>query len=347
MAGAQEGGAETMMLDGALALAEAGLTQHVITRPASAHRLQALKDARVPVTTATFDRVLRFATDAKLRRVAGDLQPDVIHYWMGRAGQFALPKWRTRSLGWYGGYYKTSRFTHCAWHAGVTRDIMRHITENGVAADRAFTLHTFANIQAAPALKRSAFNTPDDAPLILFLGRLHQKKGVDTLLEALAGLPHAYCWIAGAGPLEKELKAKCTPLSLDGRVRWLGWRTDRSALLATCDLVAFPSRYEPFGTVTIEAWAANKPLVVADAAGPAATVTHESDALLVPKDNPLALRAALQRVMENGELARTIVEGGRRVFETHYTRQAFVRAAVSLYQRIAQGEASALSTAAE
>ena len=104
-------------------------------------------------------------------------------------------------------------------------------------------------------------------------------------------------------------------------------------------MVAFPSRYEPFGTVTIEAWAANKPLVVADAAGPVATVTNEQDAILVPKDNVEALRDGLKRVLEDGELAHRLIENGARVYEAHFTKQAFVRAAMALYQQIANASA--------
>ncbi len=54
--------------------------------------------------------------------------------------------------------------------------------------------------------------------------------------------------------------------------QFLGWRNDRGALLAASTFVAFPSRYEPFGTVTVDAWAASRPLVAADAVGPAAYV---------------------------------------------------------------------------
>ena len=92
------------------------------------------------------------------------------------------------------------------------------------------------------------------------------------ILDAAARLPDLFVWIAGEGPLEAELKAQCTRLGLDQRVRFLGWRNDRGALLAACDVVAFPSRYEPFGTVTVDACAASRPLVAADAVGPAAYV---------------------------------------------------------------------------
>jgi glycosyltransferase involved in cell wall biosynthesis len=256
---------------------------------------------------------------------------------MGRAGMFAPAKHREKSLGWYGGYYKLSRFRNCAWHAGVTRDIARHIIEQGAPAERVSTLHTFAAIETADPVARESLDTPLDAPVVLALARLHWKKGIDTLLDALAQLPGVYGWIAGSGPLEAELKQRAETLGLNDRVRFLGWRTDRAALLGACDVVAFPSRYEPFGTVTVEAWAAGKPLVVADAAGPAATVTNEVNALLVPKDNVEALRDALKRVLEEGGLTCTLVANGKRAYEAGFTKQAFVRAAMALYERIKSG----------
>lgn len=340
MAGADAGGAETMMLDGVLALSDAGVEQRVVTRGAP-DRIAAIRAAGVPVDEASFDKIWRFPTQAKIGAAIKALDPDVIHYWMGRAGMFAPAAHREKSLGWYGGYYKLSRFKNCAWQAGVTKDIARHIVEQGAPAERVSVLHTFAAIEDAAPVSRAGFDTPADAPVVLALARLHWKKGIDTLLDAVAQLPGVYAWIAGSGPLEAELKQRATSLGLDDRVRWLGWRTDRAALLGACDVVAFPSRYEPFGTVTVEAWAAGKPLVVADAAGPAATVTNEVNALLVPKDNVDALRDALKRVLEDAELARNLVTNGKRAYEAGFTKQAFVRAAMALYEKIRGGSPEA------
>lgn len=334
IAGAKEGGAESIMLDAALALAEAGVVQHVITRDHNEDRLAALKDANVPVTIANFDKLWREPTKNVLKQVVGEFQPDVIHYWMGRAGSFALKSMRAQSVGWYGGYYKLERFKNCEWHVGMTSDLVRHIREQGAPEDRVSILNSYANLTPAEPTLRSTLDTPENAPALLTLARLHWKKGIDTLLEALAGLPGVYAWIAGEGPIEDELKALAEKLGVEDRVRWLGWRTDRANLLAACDVVAFPSRYEPFGNVTIEAWAAQRPLVVADSAGPAATVTNEVDALLVPKDDPDALREALRRALEDAELARKLVEGGTRSYEANFTKSAFVRASMTLYEKI-------------
>lgn len=334
MAGAAEGGAENIMLESVLALAETDLEQHVVTRPDNAFRIQKFREAGIGVDVAAFNNSWPFPT----RRVIGDaiarFKPDVIEYWMGRAGQFAPKQYRARSIGWYGGYYKLARFTHCEWHVGLTIDLLRHIREQGVSDDRSAIVHTYADFSGADPASRKALNTPDDAPVALALARLHEKKGLDTLLDATAKIDGLYVWIAGDGPLEAELKAQCTRLGLDDRVRFLGWRNDRGALLAACDVVAFPSRYEPFGTVTVDAWAASRPLVAADAVGPAAYVKDGVNGLLIPKDDVDALADALRKVVTDKALAAKLVAGGRASYEAQFTKAVFQRDSLALYEKI-------------
>jgi hypothetical protein len=100
-------------------------------------------------------------------------------------------------------------------------------------------------------------------------------------------------------------------------------------------MVAFPSRYEPFGTVTVDAWAAGRPLIAADAVGPAAYVEDGVSGLLIPKDDPPALAKAMRRVIAEPGLADRLVAGGRLAYERQFTREAFVRDSMALYERIA------------
>jgi len=82
-------------------------------------------------------------------------------------------------------------------------------------------------------------------------------------------LPDLHVRIAGERPLEADRKPHASRLGLGFRVRILSWRNDRGALLAACAIVAFPSRYEPFGTVSVDARAAGRLLIAAGAVGPA------------------------------------------------------------------------------
>ena len=148
-------------------------------------------------------------------------------------------------------------------------------------------------------------------------------------------MPAAFLWIAGDGELDAELRALAARLGVADRVRFLGWRNDREALLAACDVCVMPSRYEPFGTVMIEAWAAQRPLVVAAAAGPRGLVRDGVDALLVPIDDADALTAAIRRVLESRDLAMTLAGAGFAVYQQRYTEAAVVQQYLDFYRRIA------------
>lgn len=325
------------MLESVLALSDAGVEQAVVTRSSNPFRLDSIRARGVRVETAGFNRYWPFPTRGVIARTIRDFRPDVIQYWMGRAGEFAPQAYRSRSVAWYGGYYKPARFRNCEWHVGLTQDLLRHIREQGVAENRSAIIHSHADLAGEEPADRAKLSTPADAPVALALARLHEKKGLDTLLDAAAMVPGLYVWIAGEGPLEAELKARCTKLGLDDRVRFLGWRNDRGALLAASTLVAFPSRYEPFGTVTVDAWAAGRPLVAADAVGPAAYVVDGVNGLLVPRNDPAALAQAMRRVIEEPALAAKLVAGGRASHEATFTREAFVRDSLAFYARVAKG----------
>lgn len=334
MAGAEEGGAENIMLESVCALAGAGLNQFVVTRPNNKFRLDMFASAGIGYSTCSFNLRWPFPTRRKINDAIERFRPDVIEYWMGRAGQFAPAKYRSRSVAWYGGYYKLERFTNCAWHIGLTKDLLRHIRAQGVGDDRSLIVHTYADFENAKPVDRAELETPAGAPVALALARLHEKKGLDVLLDAAKKIEGLYVWIAGDGPLEAALKAQARALDIEDRVRFLGWRNDRGALLAACDFVAFPSRYEPFGTVTVDAWAASRPLVAADAVGPAAYVEDGVSGLIVPKNDDEALAGAMRKVIEDKALAQTLVAGGRAAYEAQFTKAAFIRDQIAAYEQV-------------
>ncbi len=335
MAGAETGGAENIFLESVTALAEAGVDQMVVTRDNNAFRLRSFAEHGIPVETASFSTWWRLPTQRTIARAIRQYRPDVIEYWMGRAGTFAPAECRERNIGWYGGYYKLERFANCDWHVGLTKDLVRHIREQGVADANIGLVHTYADFPYAEPTPRALLDTPEDAPLVLALARLHWKKGLDTLLNAMAKVPGAYVWIAGDGPLRDELETQARLLKIEDRVRLLGWRDDRGSLLAACDMVAFPSRYEPFGTVTVDAWAAGRPLIAAASQGPKAYVHNEENGLLIGIDDVDALATAMNRVINEPALRERIVAGGKATYHQQFTKAAFVRDCTAFYETVA------------
>ena len=246
-----------------------------------------------------------------------------------------LPAVRVPTIGWFGGYYNPRHFGRCDDFVGVTRDIVRHMVDKGVPTQHAHYIPTFPDIVDMPPVDRAAFNTPADAKIILALSRLHPKKGLDTLLHALAKMPaNVYAWLAGDGPDQTKLRQLCTSLGLDHRVRFLGWRTDRAALLGTADVCVMPSRYGPFGTVILEAWAAYVPFVACKSAGPLATITNSENGLLVDIDDVTGLASALTRALDDQPLRDRLVANGFATYETSFTRAAVTQQWLAFYHTL-------------
>jgi len=334
MAGAATGGAENIFLESVVALAEAGVEQYVVTRDNNDFRLETFERLGIPVSLASFHRYYRFASRHAVNSAIERFQPDAIEYWMRRAGTYAPRKYAARNVGWYGGYYQRSRFKNCEWHVTLTPDILRHITDSGVAKDKAEIIHTYADFPHAAPIDRAELETPEGAPVLLALARLHWKKGLDVLLDAVAEVPGAYVWIAGDGPLRSQLETQARLLNIENRVRLLGWRDDRDRLLAACDIVVFPSRYEPFGTVTVDAWAARKPLIAAASQGPGAFVKDGQNGLLIPINDTPALTDALRRMIASPALRAQCVEGGTKSFTEMFTKEVFVRDSLAFYEKV-------------
>lgn len=333
IAGAEFGGAETIAQDTIAALAEAGIEQHVVTRPwpIATERFAAM---RVPVTPFGFSRLDSWRRGGFLKWEAEKFRADIVHAWMSRAASFVPADLPCPAIGWFGGYYDLKYYRHCDAGFGMTADLVAHIVKGGMPSERVFEIHSFGTLDAAPPASRQALATPADAPLVLMMARLHGKKGIDTMLHALARCPGLYLWIAGDGPKGEEYRALATKLGLDSRVRFLGWRTDRAALYGAADMVALPSRYEPFGTVITEAWAASRPLIASRAAGASAYVHDGIDGLLVPIDDAAALAQAMTRLAQDRDLRARLVAGGRAAYESGFTKEAVVTSLLAAYETV-------------
>jgi glycosyltransferase involved in cell wall biosynthesis len=146
-------------------------------------------------------------------------------------------------------------------------------------------------------------------PVVLAAGRLAPQKGFGTLLEAAARWrdirPEPVLVIAGAGPLEADLRRKAASLGL--AVQFAGHRRDVQALLDMADVFVLPSRWEGQPLVLQEALRAGA-AIVATRVGGVAALTGERAALLVPPGDPERLAAAVRSVLTDPVLAATLRE---------------------------------------
>lgn len=328
------GGAETYATDIMLSLRERGVDQCVVMAD-DAPRYGEIAAAGIRAAPEVLKIPFRPFQKSALRKLLNREQPDIAHCWMRRAASLMPAKLEHGVvIGWFGGYYDPKNFGNCGHFVGVTRDIVAHMVANGVEPDKAHFVPTFPDVRDESPQDRAALSTPANAPVLLALSRLHPKKGLDTLLRAAQSLPETYVWLAGEGPLREELEKLTNELGMSERVRFLGWRTDRGALLRAADVCVLPSRYEPFGTVILEAWAAGVPLVACRSAGPAAHIDDGVNGLLAPIDDHQALADAIRRAVTDADLRRAMIENGRAAYLGAYTSEAVTTRMLDLYGEI-------------
>lgn len=143
-----------------------------------------------------------------------------------------------------------------------------------------------------PAEVRGKYGVGPMDPMVLFVGRMATQKGPDILVESipsvLASRPDSKFVLVGDGYMKDSLVARVHEMGVAGSVCFTGMMSGQPLvdLFKATDLVAIPSRNEPFGIVTLEAWASNKPVVVTKSGGPREFVWHDNDGYLVDTSAP-------------------------------------------------------------
>jgi glycosyltransferase involved in cell wall biosynthesis len=320
---AGDGGAETYFVDLVRALARSGVDQAVALRRHAA-REAALKASGVPVKVLAFGGPLDILTRTAAAGYGRLHGARLALAWMNRAARHT-PKGPWARIGRLGGYYNLKYYEGFDALVANTEDIAEWIVNQGWPAGRVRCIPNFAAAPGETApVPRASLATPQDVPLLLAMGRLHEAKAHDVALQALALTPDAWLWIAGAGPEEARLKAMAVALGVERRVRFLGWRNDASALYRTADVCVFPSRYEPLGNVVIQAWAHGLPVVAAASQGPKALIEDGKDGLLAPIDDAEALADGVRRLLADPGLRERLARRGAQRVELEFSEAAVV-----------------------
>jgi glycosyltransferase involved in cell wall biosynthesis len=180
------------------------------------------------------------------------------------------------------------------------------VRERGELADTAI-LHWGVAGDFAPAPPREWQGR------IVYVGRIDERKGVGTLIDALAELPDMTLRIVGDGEQAAAARLRERAAPLGDRVVFAPGvgRGELGAVYAAGDVVAFPVEWdEPWGLVPLEAMAVGRPVVATGRGGSGEYLEHERNALLFPAGDAGALAAALRRLAGDAALRDRLREGG-------------------------------------
>jgi glycosyltransferase involved in cell wall biosynthesis len=195
----------------------------------------------------------------------------------------------------------------------------------GIAAEKVILRRNGVDVPSTMPARgsfRRALRIADRDKLILFLGRLSQKKSPDLLLQAFAGLPEsiappdAVLHLAFVGPDESGMKSQLTHMAgelgvsgrvhfsppLEGNAKWSAYRD--------ADIFVLPSQNENFGNTAAEAVAAGTPVIVTEQCGIAPLL--KDTAGLIVRHEEVELRNALIRLLENENVYKSLQQGCRK-----------------------------------
>ena len=179
-----------------------------------------------------------------------------------------------------------------------------------------------------------------DGPLIFTVGRLVHEKGFHLLIEAapriLSEFPNAHFVIAGRGPEAPHLAAHARALDIAEHVSFPGFIGDkeRDCLFSLASCAVFPSLYEPFGIVALEAMAAGCPVVVTEVGGFREMVRHDKTGVTVYPNDPYSLAWGVLHTLRDPALAAARAEEARQAVCCEFNWEAIASRTKAVYERV-------------
>ena len=333
-----------------------------------ARRIRALG---VPVTDLGMTARWRWDAFVRLYRLLRHERPIILHTWMFHAdfpgrvlGRLAgVPIIVTSRRNENIGGAMRERFNR--WTAHLDDRVvavcelarLAEIERAGVPPEHVVTVYNGVDVDEFPvasaevaARARRAMGIPAEAPLLGSLGRLHPQKGFSDLLAALAQvrqrIPSVQLFLAGDGESRESLEAQARSLGLCEAVTFAGTRANVPEILAALDVLVLPSLWEGMPNAVLEAMAAGLPVVATAVGGTPEAVVDGVTGLLVPPQDPGALACAIERLLRDPDLRRTMGQAGRRRVEQHFDVWETVRQVEDLYETLLREKGRFLDSAA-
>ena len=225
---------------------------------------------------------------------------------------------------------------------GFPRDKI-HVSYNGVDPKK----YNPEGISAERIRKiRESYGLKDDDLMVLFLGRLVGIKGVDKLIMAMPHIlpkfPKARLVIVGVGELQEYLTNLVRTMKLDEYVKFrFNFIPEEERILhyAACDVAVFPSLYEPFGIVALEAMSMERPVVVGavGVSGMREIVVccgEEQCGYHIDPNNPTDIAWGITSALESPEKRKWLGKNGRKRVLNEFTWSKIAEKTVGLYEQI-------------
>ena len=179
----------------------------------------------------------------------------------------------------------------------------------------------------------------DNEKIILFMGRLVYEKGVQHLIAAMPKILNGYhdtkLVIAGKGGMIDELKEQVHYLGIDEKVYFAGYMNgkDVQKMYKAADISVFPSTYEPFGIVALEAMLSENPIVVSDIGGLNEIVQHKENGMKSYAGNPNSIADSILELLYDHKLCAEITKKAKNKVRNEYNWSKIAQDTHFTYQK--------------
>lgn len=220
-------------------------------------------------------------------------------------------------------------------------DFLRPYRERIEVLPMGLDLEPYLNPSEAHREKAAALAQRHPGPIWLTCGRLTYYKGLLNAIRALKKIPGTLIMV-GSGPERDALEAEVRTLGLEDRVVFAGYLPNYHDIIPyyhAATSLWFPSnaRSEAFGLVQVEAMASGCPVINTSIphSGVAWVSPDEETGLTVPMDNPGALAAAAQRMLDEPGLRGRLGAAGRERAQAEFDHRVMARRSIGIYQTVA------------
>ncbi|KMY85176.1 Glycosyltransferase [Candidatus Paraburkholderia calva] len=221
----------------------------------------------------------------------------------------------------------------------ISHYVRRYLISAGVPENRVHTIYNGIPKPDLPANStlRAELRIGAEATVVCMVEIMRDEKGHEDLITAVLPLfeshPYQNVVMAGDGPAFERIKGIVRRLDLEQRIHLLGFRTDIPNIFRGSDMFVLPTRQEALGQAFIEAMAAGLPVIGTRVGGVPELIQDNVNGLLVQPHDPIALRAAIKRMIEDGALRERLRLSSLHIIERGFAIEDMACETELLYRR--------------
>ena len=329
---------------------------HVVALTRGGPYEQQLQEHQIPLTVLN----KRFKLDpfalTRLKRVIGQVDPDVLHTWLFAAnayGRYAVgsqPRAKvvvsercvdTWKSGWQLSIDRrlAGRTTRLI---GNSEGVAEFYRDRGVPNEKTVVIPNGIELPSGPAVDRAQvlqeFQIPPEADVIGYVGRLAPQKRLRDVVWAIQLLKQlrdrVYLLLVGDGPERARLERLAKHMGCSDLVRFAGHRDDVQRLMQVMSVVWLASDFEGMSNSLMEAMANSIPVVASDIPPNRELVVDGETGFLVAVKDSVGMAQFTDRILGDADLAARLGRAGRARIESEFSVDSMVAAHANLYREI-------------